>query len=315
MVDTEVRRAKLRDHVAEADALRSHVIKLVHRLAVADVDESFTRAASVTTDLAVIEERGRRLGRRLTELSSSGDVIRATLRCLDDLAAAEGATEAEGVASFRSASRQVFQIIEEERLRIARDMHDGPAQAMANIVLSAEVLERLAERDPAMVGEQLAELKGDARVALEETRRLIFDLRPMTLDDVGLAPTLRRLVREFAERAQLTATFHVTGEERRLPQTHEAVVFRIVQEALTNVRKHARAHQVDVVVSMGTKRVSALIRDDGEGFDVAATEARQGRTRNLGLISMRERTELERGVLDIRSEIGRGTEVRVSFDL
>jgi len=303
------------EQLDDADAVRRHVIALVHRLEVRDVDEAFTRAASLVTELAVLEERRGRLGTRLAELGATVDVIRASVRCLDDLAAGEGETEADGVASFRSASRQVFQIIEEERQRIARDMHDGPAQAMANIVLAAEVLERLAEHDPSQVAEDARELKAEAHAALDETRRLIFDLRPMSLDDLGLVPTLRRLVREFADRAEVGATFHVAGEERRLAHTYEAVLFRIVQEALTNVRRHARARAVEVVLTMGTRRVSALVRDDGEGFDVAATEARQGRTRNLGLISMRERTELERGVLDIRSEIGRGTEVRVTFDV
>jgi two-component system sensor histidine kinase DegS len=162
---------------------------------------------------------------------------------------------------------------------------------------------------------ELADLKDGARGALDDMRRLIFDLRPMTLDDLGLVPTLRKLVREFGDRTGVQARFHVAGEERRLPHTLENVVFRIVQEALTNVRKHARASHVEVVITQQGGRVSALIRDDGEGFDVAATQALQGRTRNLGLLSMRERAELERGRLEIRSEIGRGTEVRVSFDL
>ena len=315
LADADERRAALQEQLEDADALRQHVITHVHRLDVRDVDEAFSKAASLVTELAVVEERRHRLGIRVAELGSSGDVLRACLRCLDDLSAAEGHTEADGVASFRSASRQVFQIIEEERLRIARDMHDGPAQAMANIVLAAEVLERVAHHHPERVREDLTALKGDARAALEETRRLMFDMRPLSLDDLGLVPTLRKLVREFADRAHVAATFHLVGEERRLPHTYESVLFRIVQEALTNVRKHARAGRVEVVLTMGPRKVGALVRDDGEGFDVAATEARQGRTRTLGLISMRERTALERGNLDIRSEIGRGTEVRVIFDL
>ena len=103
------------------------------------------------------------------------------------------------------------------------------------------------------------------------------------------------------------------GEERRLPGNYEAVLFRIIQEALTNIRKHAHARNAEVTLTMQPRKVIALIKDDGEGFDVAATEARLGRTRNLGLISMRERAELEKGDLEIKSAIGQGTEVRITF--
>lgn len=199
-------------------------------------------------------------------------------------------------------------------MRIARDMHDGPAQALANLVLQAEVLERLVDRKPATMMGELDNFKQGVRTALEETRRLIFDLRPMTLDDLGLVPTLRRLVREFGERTGILARLHVVGEERRLPGAYEAVLFRIVQEALTNVRKHGHAASVEVILTMQPRRVTAVVKDDGEGFDVAGTEARQGRTRHLGLISMRERADLEKGAFEVRSQLGRGTEVRVAFD-
>ena len=313
--DADERRTALREQLDEAETLRVHVVAHMHLLHPRDVEESFGRVAGLTTELTVVEERARQLGERIAEMTKSVDALRAVHRCLDDLSTVDGSSEADSVARFRSASRQVFQIIEEERVRIARDMHDGPAQALANIVLAAEVLERLVERDPELMSAELAELKSGARAALDDMRRLIFDLRPMTLDDLGLVPTVRKLVREFSDRTGVQARFHVAGDERRLPHALEAVLFRIVQEALTNVRKHARATHVEVVVTQQSGRVAALVRDDGEGFDVAATQALQGRTRNLGLLSMRERAELEHGYLEIRSEIGRGTEVRVTFDV
>jgi two-component system, NarL family, sensor histidine kinase DegS len=315
LADAEERRGSLREQLDDAESLRAHVVAHMHRLQPNDVEESFGRAAALTTELTVVEERLRQLAVRVAELGRSLEALRAVHRCLDDLSGLEGSTEADGVARFRSASRQVFQIVEEERIRIARDMHDGPAQAMANIVLGTEVLDRLVDRDPTLMRDQISQLNSGARAALEETRRLIFDLRPMTLDDLGLVPTLRKLVTEFADRTGVQARFHVAGAERRLPHNHEAAIFRIVQEALTNVRKHARASHAEVVLTLQARRVGALVRDDGEGFDVAATQALQGRTRNLGIISMRERAELEQGHLEIRSEIGRGTEVRVTLDL
>jgi len=219
----------------------------------------------------------------------------------------------EGTTRLRSASRQVFKIIEEERMRIARDMHDGPAQSMANLVLQAEILERLLARDPQLVVKELADFKAGVRAVLEDTRRLIFDLRPMTLDDLGLVPTLRKFVKEFGDTTRVNAQLRVVGEEARLPGSFEPTLFRIVQEALSNARKHASARNVEVVVNFQPDQVVAVVRDDGIGMDLAAVEKRLEERRNLGLISMRERADLERGTLEIKTEPGKGTEVRATL--
>jgi two-component system sensor histidine kinase DegS len=313
--EAERQRAGLRERLEEASVIRRHVLNNITRLEPDDIENAFRFAAEQRAELAMIEERLSQLASRLAGVNQRLDEMRGVLTMLDQLADIEATSPADGAARFRSASRQVFQIIEEERMRIARDMHDGPAQMLANLVLQAEVLERLLVRDPRLVVRELADFKNGVRDALEETRRLIFDLRPMTLDDLGLVPTLRKFVREFGDKTSITARFHVVGEERRLPSNYEAVLFRIIQEALTNVRKHARARSVDVTLTLQARRVVAIIKDDGEGFDVAATEARLGRTRNLGLISMRERADLEKGHMEIRSQLGRGTEAKVTFNL
>ncbi len=312
----ESQRGELREHLESAEVIRRHVLNNFQWLQPAEVDEAFQTALSLRVDLATVEERFRELSARLGDQRTALEVLGNLARSLDDLGEGDGeaSSAAEGASRFRSASRQVFQIIEEERMRIARDMHDGPAQSMANLVLQAEVLERLLLRDPGAVVAELIDFKSVVREALDETRRLIFDLRPMTLDDLGLVPTLRRYVKEYSEKSGIVARFHLVGEERRLPGNYEAVLFRIIQEALTNARKHASAHGVDVTLTLQPHRAVAVVKDDGEGFDVTATEARQGRTRNLGLISMRERADLEKGALEIRSQLGKGTEVRVTFD-
>ncbi|MBV8195393.1 MAG: histidine kinase, partial [Candidatus Dormibacteraeota bacterium] len=106
----------------------------------------------------------------------------------------------------------------------------------------------------------------------------------------------------------------VAGEETRLPGSLEPTLFRIIQEALNNARKHAQASSIEVVIGFQPHNVSAVVRDNGVGMDVAATEARLDGTRHLGLISMRERAELEKGSLEIRSRPGQGTEIRASFN-
>ena len=315
VADAQRERGRLQERLEEAAVIRRHVLNNITRLEPDDIENAFRFDADQRAELAVVEERLGNFSSRLSGVNQRLEELRGTLGALDQLADLDVSSPADGVARFRSASRQVFQIIEEERIRIARDMHDGPAQMLANLVLQAEVLERLLARDPALVVRELADFKNGVRDALEETRRLIFDLRPMTLDDLGLVPTLRKFVREFGEKTSMTARFHLVGEERRLPTNYEGVLFRIIQEALTNVRKHARARAVEVTLTLQPHRVVAIVKDDGEGFDVAATEARLGRTRNLGLISMRERADLEKGHMEIRSQIGRGTEAKVTFEL
>lgn len=308
--------ARLQDAGTGLERLEDRWSTVMRDLQTADpreVDAVFRAVAGARADLAAAEERNDDAGEPLTATRGELEILRSVYRSLDDLAAASSPVE-EGSSRLRSASRQVFQIIEEERMRIARDMHDGPAQSMANLVLQAEILERLITRDPQLVVKELADFKKGVRDVLDDTRRLIFDLRPMTLDDLGLVPTLRKFVKEFGERAGVNVHLRVTGEEARLPGSLEPTLFRIIQEALNNARKHARASSVEVSVSFHAHSVTVGVRDDGIGMDLPAVDASLDGSRHLGLISMRERAELEKGRLQILSQQGRGTEVKASFD-
>jgi two-component system, NarL family, sensor histidine kinase DegS len=305
---------QLRTAQSEAEVRWGALLSALPAGDVNEIDGAFRSVAKVRADLAATEERQVELGTRLTSIRAEQEVLRAVYRSLDDLLASS-AGPTNGTARLRDASRQVFQIIEEERMRIARDMHDGPAQSMANLVLQAEIIERLIARDPKMVVSELADFKNGVRGVLDDTRRLIFDLRPMTLDDLGLVPTLRKFVAEFGERNALNAHLRVVGEEIRVGGGIEQTLFRIIQEALNNARKHAKASNVEVVVTFLPSQITAVVRDDGVGMDVDATEARMDRTRHFGLLTMRERADGDKGKLEIRSQIGKGTEVRATFDL
>ena len=311
LAETAETRDELRRRTSESDTRWKKLLDNLPNVKPEELDGGFRNLARFRADLAAVEERFRDVSARLVDVRSEQEALRTVYRSLDDLAAA--VAPAPGNARLRSASRQVFQIIEEERMRIARDMHDGPAQSMANLVLQAEILERLIQRDPQQVVKELADFKDGVRSVLEDTRRLIFDLRPMTLDDLGLVPTLRKFVKEFGEKAQVNAQLRVVGEEGRLPGSFEPTLFRIIQEALNNSRKHASARNVEVVVTFQHESVSVVIRDDGVGMDLAAVEAKLEGGKNLGLISMRERADLEKGTLEIRSEVSRGTEVRATL--
>ena len=308
----------VRDQAEDSRVVEKHLLNNLKQFAPSEVQETFANIRETQLSVERVQLEYEFLTARRAELKDQGQFLRSASQILADLQRMYGEngapqTAAEGDKQFRDASRQVFQIIEEERMRIARDMHDGPAQSMANLVLQAEILERLLDRNPKQLVTELAEFKNSVRNALEETRQLIFDLRPMTLDDLGLVPTLRKFIKEYGDRYGLATRFNVVGQERRLPGNTEGVLFRIVQEALTNVHKHARAKMAEVTMNLQPSRVSVTVKDDGQGFDVARTEANLHKNKNLGLLSMRERAELEKGTLEIRSQPGRGTEVKVEI--
>ncbi len=311
---------QVRDQAEESRVVEKHLLNNLKQFAPSEVQETFANIRETQLRVERVQLEYEFLTARRAELKDQGQFLRSAGQILADLQRMYGEngsppTAAEGDKQFRDASRQVFQIIEEERMRIARDMHDGPAQSMANLVLQAEILERLLDRNPKQLVTELAEFKNSVRNALEETRQLIFDLRPMTLDDLGLVPTLRKFIKEYGDRYGLATRFNVVGQERRLPGNTEGVLFRIIQEALTNVHKHARAKMAEVTMNLQPSRVSVTVKDDGQGFDVARTEANLHKNKNLGLLSMRERAELEKGSLEIRSQPGRGTEVKVEIAL
>lgn len=193
---------------------------------------------------------------------------------------------------------------EEERKRIAREIHDGPAQAMANMVLRSEIAERMIDRQEyATVKEELSDLKGAVRYGLEEVRKIIFNLRPMALDDLGLMPTLRKYVQDFEDRTRIHTRFEVHGVEARLPSAMEVAVFRLVQEGLANVLKHSKASHAGIEITYQKQMVKVVVKDNGVGFSVEKLEAMIARgNSHFGIMGMRERVELLGGRMDIESE-------------
>jgi two-component system sensor histidine kinase DegS len=199
---------------------------------------------------------------------------------------------------------------EEERKRIAREIHDGMAQTMANVVLRTEIAERmLAKQDLTSVKEELVDLKGQVRGGLEEIRKIIFNLRPMAIDDLGIVPTLRKYVQDFEEKTRIRTHFSLIGRESRFPSGLEIAMFRLVQEAFSNVLKHANATYVSVELTLEKEQVHIYIVDNGDGFDVDMTEKIIAKGNNFGLLGMRERVELLEGRMDIVSEKDSGTKI------
>lgn len=194
---------------------------------------------------------------------------------------------------------------EEERRRIAQELHDGPVQALIHLCRQIDRVE----------GGEVAENNGplaDLRTLVEETvaelRSIAKGLRPPILDDLGLVASINQILGEASDRGNFEASFGVTGDARRLPPPLELTVFRIAQEALSNVERHASAHQVAVGLDFESGGLRMLVKDDGVGFDPSAQDDRGG-TASLGVPGMTERAHLIGSRLTIHSAPGSGTTV------
>jgi len=199
---------------------------------------------------------------------------------------------------------------EEERKRIAREIHDGPAQMLANLVLRTEIVERmLLKQEFRLVQDEIVDLKGQVRFSLEEMRKVIFNLRPMALDDLGLIPTLRKYVHDYEDKTKIRAAFETRGKEHRLSSAMEAAVFRLVQEALSNAAKHAYPSYVLVEITFQAQLIKIVVKDNGLGFNVQQIKKEQSSRESFGLVGMRERVELLEGRMEIESAENQGTSV------
>lgn len=208
-------------------------------------------------------------------------------------------------------SSQVLQAQEDERKRIARELHDETAQVLTTLLIGLKMLERA--RSPEEVQERLAELRALTSQALEAVRNMAVELRPTTLDDLGLVAALESSTETYAARLGIPVHFEARGFEQRLSPQVELALYRVVQEALTNVARHASAHQVWVDLHHQGRAVVASVRDDGRGFDPMAVSA--SKEAGLGLFGMRERMALVGGQLTIESAPGRGTTVTACVPL
>ncbi|MGE5398745.1 MAG: sensor histidine kinase [Chitinophagales bacterium] len=201
---------------------------------------------------------------------------------------------------------------EEERRKIARELHDGPAQGLANLVMRIELIEKLWDRDQVRAREEMGVLRELIRENIADVRRVIFDLRPMALDDLGLVPALKRYLVDYQDKYNFETEFLFFGEERRLPLPVEVALFRMVQEAVNNTRKHGQTSSVTVKLEIAENHITSVIKDRGCGFDTAIIKNGNA---SYGLMGMKERVSLLGGEFTIKSKPGRGTSVIIHLPL
>jgi signal transduction histidine kinase len=202
----------------------------------------------------------------------------------------------------RDSVRRVVQAQELERRRLARELHDETGQALTSILLGLKPLEDALAGHPA--GAALGGLREQVVSALQDVRRLAVELRPAVLDDFGLVPALERLIDAFTEQSEIRVDFHSALGDTRLPSDVETALYRVVQESLTNIVKHANAGSISVSLARRDSGIAVVIEDDGAGFD-----QRTVRDEGIGLLGMRERLALLDGRLEVESRPGAGTTV------
>jgi two-component system, NarL family, sensor kinase len=214
---------------------------------------------------------------------------------------------------FRGVSQRILRLQEAERGRLSRELHDSVGQSLTALKMQVELLARQAEKEQSGLAEPLGQLVTVAEAALQEVRQVSHMLRPQMLDDLGLVPTLQWLGRTWGKRMGLDVRVTYDGPEERVHADLETLVYRVVQEALTNAAKHSGAQAVDVELRRGPKRVTVEVRDAGRGF-AGASDA-PADTRGFGIRGLRDRVQLFGGVLVVDSAEGRGTVVRAEVPL
>jgi len=214
----------------------------------------------------------------------------------------------------RRLADMVIRAQEEERGRVARELHDEANQLVAALMTSVDTAEALSAGSPAPLRDTLARLRRLAAAALSDLQRIATELRPPALDEFGLLPALTRHVRDRTAGTGLEADLRIEGRRRRLPAAVELALYRIAQEALANVQKHAQARHVHVRLRFLPDAVRLDISDDGLGFDLAAPAA-DGARSGLGLPGMRERASIAGGSVEVASQPGGGTRVSASIPL
>ncbi|RYL93685.1 sensor histidine kinase [Sporolactobacillus sp. THM19-2] len=290
-----------------------------------DIRKAYEQANHIQNGLSVVREMEKQLKLRRNGLERRMVQLEATIKKADKLTGqvtvvlnyltSDLKQVGDVVASAReqrALGMKIIEALEEERKRLSREIHDGPAQTLAQVLLGLEIVERVSKREGEEAArEELNKYRSMVQGALAEVRRIIYDLRPMSLDDLGLVPTLKKYLHRLnGDFPSVAVSFKSIGDELRLQSRIESALFRLTQEAVQNACIHAKPNHVKIRLEYRKDQVIILVKDDGIGFD--QTKKKEG---SYGLIGMRERTELLNGELTIHSEPNHGTSVLVHIPI
>jgi len=270
------------------------------------------RLATMRGQLEKFQDNRTTLEKQQTLLSN----LLGKLQGVGAIAAAEEPAESSAPKATMNIVR-IVQAQEEERQRLARQMHDGPAQSLTNFILQTEICQRLFDRDPQRAAEELNNLKSTASVTFQKVRDFIFDLRPMMLDDLGVVPTVRRYVDSFREKNDVEVKLDILGDERRLETHREVLIFRAIQELMAQSRDYATATGLSIRLDMTSNTIKIQVVDNGRGFDAESifrtSDDHPAEARAQSLITLKEKFELVGGSFTAQSSETDGTTIRLEL--
>lgn len=289
-----------------------------------DIKEAYENARLIQVTLMDLRQkeiylRRRRdeLGRQIKQISSItqkadhllSNTTLALKLLLGNVDKISGAIE--GAARRQQMELWIIESQEAERRKIARDLHDGPAQSMASMLIRLDLIERLAAEDRDVFTEELNKAKDMGRESLAEIRRIMFDLKPTLIHEDGFISTLKDYFHNYEAKYNFEIEFSLLGSIKKYDLSLEIALFRLVQEAITNARKHSGVNRVQVKIEDNGKNLTLMVKDEGTGFDRRLNTMQE----SYGIMGMKERVELFGGQLDILSEPGAGTQVIIKVPL
>jgi two-component system sensor histidine kinase DegS len=216
---------------------------------------------------------------------------------------------------YRLYVKEAGAAVTEERTRIACEIHDGLVQVLAGVNFKLDLCQEMLEKKPAGTKPLLEEIKAQLKMAIQEARQVIFNLRPLHYDQMELIPALTNYLRSYETQYHIKTEFSISGDETELYPRTKIFLFRVMQEALSNVEKHAKADRVSVRLAIGTEKLTMTVADNGVGFDVGAVSKNPEKWDHFGLRGFMERARLVGGTATVDSKIGRGTRVEIEVPL
>jgi len=272
------------------------------------------------------EEKSLRLQRDSLEIALKKAManIESGEKIMNQVSIAMGYLEGDILSALEEADKnsemfigiKILEAQESERKRIARDIHDGPAQHMANVIMKADICHMVIRKDVEEGLKELSDLKESVKVALKEVRSIIFDLRPMSLDDLGLGETIQQIVNVISKESNIDINIKLKPIEAEIESIIQVAVYRIIQEIFNNIKKHSKAKHAEVRLDFGTKYLMVNITDDGVGFNVDETLMRvKTEGASYGLIGILDRVNQLQGEIKIKSSIGAGTTYTIKLPI
>jgi len=315
---------KLEIHTRFARKRLSEVSSHFNKYSEEEIRNAYEKAHDLQMQLTVVRQEEKQLRERRDELERRLVGLNETIERADHLVGQISVvlnylnSDFKMVGEILEDAKQkqafglkIIEAQEEERRKLSREIHDGPAQMLANVMLRSQIIDKVYRESPEQGVKEIHDLRKMVRSALYEVRRIIYDLRPMALDDLGLVPTLKKYLSTIEEyNGDTTISFTFIGSEQRIPSKFEVALFRMVQEAVQNALKHAEAREITVKLEISRNHVTVIVKDNGKGFDI-----REKKKDSFGLIGMRERVDLLDGNLTIDSSVGAGTIVMIQVPI